>query len=790
MEKISYYIFLVFVFLLPLTFSPYQYVNFFFSKTILLSIIVLVGLFLVIFKIFKEGKYKLYWHPFFIVFLFIPLWYLFSSLFASNTHSSLFGTGLETDTTSFIGLLFLLTLIIIYFIKAKDKILITYFVFGVSYILFTIHQILRLFFGPNFLSFHIFLTTTSNTIGKWNEVAIISGIAALLSLLSVEFLRLSRAFKIFSYVILVLSTFLVAITNFDLLVEKSFSISFFSLIGVFALIFFVYFLSSTYENSKSDKEDSTKRKIPIASLVLLIISVIFTFGHSQIGSYIQNHFQISSYEERPTWKETMQVSLASIKQKPFTGYGPNNFKTSWVLNRPADVNLSPVWNDDFISGVSNITSTIVTLGPIGFIAWLIFLGFLIYLGFKSLFFKYKDKFSHYITVSSFLITLFLWIVSFTYVLTTVMLVMTFVFTGLFLASLMREGIIKEKTFTFENSKEKTFASILILVIVLVGSIFWFYASGVVLAANVYGSKGAVVLANATSDTDLNTAQDYYVKALRLDPSDAYLRAIANLNLSKAQYLVNNSSLSGDALRSEFINTYQNAYGASNDALKYDDSNYQNYIIRGSVSESIASLGAQTIEGSGIGDAYEDSKNYYHLAEKLNPRSPIIPLLLARLELTKKNFDNAKQEISNSLVLKPNYADAYILLSQIQLSQNDQKGAIDTLVSGSIVAPDSNLFFNLGLIYFSNKDYKNAVNAFEKSVILNQYYSNARYYLALSYYNEGRTDDALIQLEQIKLLNPNSTDIDSMITTFKAGNPVVVPNNDLNSTSTNSVNNGS
>lgn len=768
-ENFSFYLLILFTFLLPLLFSPTPSINFFFLKVIPLFVVTIVCLFLWIFKIFQEGRYKFSFHPFFLVSLFIPIWYLFSSFFATNLQTSLFGTGIETDTVSFIALLFIFAFLVVYFLRSKEKIFLTYLAFGASFIVLSVFQIARLFFGLNFLSFNIFLTTTANTVGKWNEMSIISGIALLLSLLSIEFLRPTKGFKIFSYVILALSIFLVAVTNFAVFSIGSFNITSFTIIGIFALVFFVYFLSSFYDELRNEPPTEklpAKKRIPIPSLIVLIISIVFTFGYVQIGSYIQNHFQISSYEQRPGWIWTENVAISTITQKPFTGYGPNNFQEGWTLNKPNNVNNTNSWNADYIAGVGNIPTTIVTTGPIGFIAWLSFLILFLMVGFKSLFFKYKDKFSHYLTVSSFLISLFLWLFSFIYVLTTVMIILTFLFTGLFFGSVIREGIIAERVFNFEQNRQKTFTSILFLVVILVGSLFWLYNFGKVFASTIYASKGSLLAASASDENGLLQAQDEYIKALKLVPSDIYLRAVTSINLSRAQLLLTNTTLSQDQLRTNFVGAYQNAYGAANDAIRYNDKSYQNYILRGGVSESIVGLGVQAVDGSGVGDAYQDAKSNYELAEKLNPLNPGIPLLLARLEATKKNFDVSKQYISQALALKPDFADAYLLLAQIQLGQNDTEGAISTLSAGSIVAPDSNLFFTLGTLQYNQKNYREAVDSLEKAVILNPYFSNARYFLALSYHALGRDSDAVIQLEQIKILNPGNADIDSIISTLQ------------------------
>jgi hypothetical protein len=704
-ENAVFYLILIFTFLIQLLFSPSQYVNFFYSKTIPLFVVTILGLFFFIFKIFKEGRYKITVHPLFFAGLFIPFWYLISGLFSVNRGKSLIGFGVESDTVSTIAVLFIFAFLVSYFIRAKDRIFLTYLAFSSSYLILATFHILRLFFGEKFLSFGLFVTTTSNTVGKWNEMAIMSSVAILLSLISIEFLKLSRNMKVLSYVVLVFSLFLLAVTNFPLIFFGVIQFSSFTLIGLFALVFFVYFLASSYEMTRKrtveeevGEEKLQKRRIPIASLVVLVISVFFTFASAQIGATLQNYFQVSSYEERPTWSWTASAGMESLKNKPLTGYGPNNFETAWAMNKPESINGTAAWNIDFMNAVGYIPMSLFTVGPLGLLGWLAFMGIFIFLGFKALFMKYKDRFSQYITISSFLIALFLWIIALIYVPTIVVLIMTFLFTGLFVGSLIQEQVINEKSFVFETSKAKTFASIMVLVVLLVGAIFWSYAVGQKYASTYFASKGAALYANAQSEEDLVNATGYYARAIGLSAQDAYLRAVSNISLARAGLVLNNNDLEQSQVQLNFTTQYQTALAAANDSITLDPYNYQNYLTRGSVAEAVISLG--------VPDAYQSAKQNYEQAQKLNSNSPLIAFMLARLE-------------------------------------------------------------------YSNQNYQSAVESFEKVVTTYPYYSNARYYLALSYYQVGRKDDAVTQLQQIKLLNPGNPDIDSLINSIQEGSPAPV-----------------
>jgi tetratricopeptide (TPR) repeat protein len=773
-EKISFFLLLAFTFLLPLVFSPAPYINFFYSKSLLFFGITFLTLFFFIFKVFKEGRYQLTTHPLFLTGLLIPVWYLISSFLSVNSSNSFMGLGIETDTLSFVSALFLFAFLISYLLRSKDKIFLIYFALASSYLFLAIFHILRFFFGPNFLSFNLFLSSTSNTIGKWNEMAIFSGVILLLSLLSIEFLKLARGFKIFSWILLGISTFFLAVTNFLLIAEYSFRVSFFTLIGIFALVFFVYFLSSSYEQSRKENEDlnnetRVKRRIPIASFIILLISIIFTFAYPQIGSYVSRTFGVSSYEERPTWSWTTLSSWGAIKNRPFTGYGPNNFNAGWNVNKPASVNNSVVWNNDFGTGVGYIPSTVTTTGPLGLILWLIFIALFKIMGVKALFMNYRDRFSHYLTLSAFLVSLFLWIVAILYTPTTVILILTFLFTGIFFGSMIREGVVKEKTLVFENSKQKTFISILFLVLILVGSIFWSYTLGQRFASTVYASKGAIQFANAQSEADLITAQNHYAEAIQLSAQDSYLRAISNIALARARIALSDEQVSVDQRRLNFISSYQTAFSASNGAINTNKSNYQNYLSRGAVSESLISLDEASRQSLNLSDQYQEAKSYYEQARAYNPTSPLIPLLLARLEAGRGNAEAATELINTALEMKPNYSEAFLLLAQIQFARNDAQTALNTLLTGSLVAPDPSIFFSLGTVQYNNRDYISASDSFSKAVSLDPLNIEIRAYLAYSFYNSGRVQDAIAVLNTIKQIDPRTeTEVNNLIGSFERG----------------------
>lgn len=677
------YLFVAVALITPIVFSPVAFLSFPFAKLIPFFLVVFFALFLWIVQSFNEGKFVIPGHPFFFAVLGVPLAYVISGIFSVNRAESFLGLGVEVGTVSFIAGLFLFMWLVSQFVRTKNKIFVSYVAIGVAFLVLAIFHTLRLFFGVDFLSFGMFTNIVSNTLGRWTDLAIFSGVAVILALTTIEFLRLDKLTKALSYAVLVLGLFLLSVSNFPVIVwgqTASASLGVFTLIGLFSLVFFVYFISASYDSARKKKTDEEgnevavgARKIPPASLVVLVISIIFTLGASPLQNVLAGYFKIEPVvETRLLWQPTAALSwstLTDLWYRPLVGYGPEQFSYKWLLNKPVGVNDSFVWNSSFDNGVGFIPSSLVTTGLIGLLAWLAFLSLFGYLGYKALFAKFKDSFSQYLTVSSFLVSLFLWLTQIFYTPSIFSFIMTFFFTGIFLGSLFREKVIKENEFVFENSKEKSFVSIMGLIILLVAVLFWAYKIGETVAASVYANRADVTLQTAQSVEDVEKSKLLLENAAALNSSDAYFRALANISLAQVNGILQDESTPVEELRTKFQNTFGQALNYARGAVVVNPKGYDNYITLGNVLESVVALN--------VPDAYENSKVAYEEARKLNPNSPVVPYLLARLEIDKNNIDGAKQKIGEALQLKPYYFDAIVLLGRIQIGEGKNADALTT-----------------------------------------------------------------------------------------------------------------
>ena len=689
------YSLIVLSFITPLIFSFSPLVSFSFAKEAPFFIFVFLGIFLLILQSFNQGKIVVPTHRFFIASLVVCAVYFLSALFSINQTTSLIGMGTEIETASFIIALFIFSFLISFFVRTKDKVFLTYIALGASFLFIAVFHTLRFFFGVNFLSFGIFTNIISNTLGRWSDLALFAGITTILSLTSLEFLKLNKLFKIAVYTILTFSLFILAATNFPIFIwgsGVSDSIGLFTIIGIFSLLFFVYFVSSSYEK-KDTAEKTFARRVPIASLIVLVISVVFTLGFLPLQNVFYTYFKVTPVSEaRLLWKPTADLSLGTLKSFPartLFGYGPNEFTYKWRLDKPVDINNTSIWNIDFADGVGFIPSTMVTVGLLGFIAWMGFFFFLLILGLRALFMKIKDPLSHYLTVSSFLVTLFLWITQIIYTPSIVSFIFTFLFTGLFIGSLFREGIIKEKEYVFDDSKAKSSVSIIFLIGVLIISMFWAYKIGEKMIASIYANKATLALSTATNIDDVEKAKVYLAEAATLDSQDSYFRTLANISLAEINTYLQDNTTPVDTLQAKFKDAFTQAFNFGTLAVSANNHNFDNYITLGNVLESVVALN--------VPQSYDNAKNAYLGAQKLNPKSPLVPYLLARLEVANKNPDNAKQYIGQALSLKPQYLDAAVLLGKIQYGEGDIKDALISFTFAQNIDP-------------TNKDIQATINA--------------------------------------------------------------------------------
>lgn len=679
----------------------------------------------------------------------LALAYTASALFSANQVASLGGTSLELGTLAFFLPSLILFALVPLVTKSQQQIFYSYATLLASFFIVSIFHVIRFIFGADALSFSMFTSATSNIIGKWNDLGIFFGLSAIISLITLERATLTKLFKVLVYICFVLSLVMLVVINFSPV---------WITLATLSLVFFVYKLSFGKE------EGGLGLRIPYHALAVLIISILFIFAGSKISGLISNALGTSQVEVRPSWAATLEISKSTLASDPVFGAGPNRFSTEWLAHKPVGINNTLFWNTDFNYGIGFVPSFLVTTGIVGFVSILLFIGLFIALSVKALLRSSGTQFSKYLVLSSLFASAYLWVFSVIYVPSATIWILTLVLSGLFVAALREDNIIAVKKVSVLNKPAASFVSVLLTILALIGAVSFSYFVTIKVLANIYFQKGIVVI---NTSNDIAVGEKHIAQAITLSPSDTYYRALSELYLVKINTLFQDTKITQSEAQTQFQQLLGTAIQSAQAAVSYDQTNYQNYLTLGRVFEAVVPL---NIEGS-----YENAKKAYESALSVNPESPEIYLVLARLEVAHKDNKAAKEFIAKALEKKNDYADAIFLLSQIQISENDVANAINSVSAVATLSPnDSGIFFQLGLLYYNQKNFKNAALALERAITLNPQYANAKYFLGLSYFENKDTARALEQFKGILVTNPDNEEVKAIITNLEAGKPLFTP----------------
>ncbi len=760
-QQVPFFVLLITFFLLPFFIIPSVTVPLALSKSTLLYGGIIISFIAWILLRLSDGKLNLPRNYFFLCFLLVPLATLISFILSPVKGVSFTGPLGGIDSLLTILSLFSLFFLVPSAFKTKNSIFSMYTALFLSFAVFGLFYVIRgisIMNGGNALSLGIFSSISENVLGKWNDVGIFSGAMLMLSMLTFYFLRPPAFSRAVLSLVTLIALALVILINFKVL---------WYLVGIFSLVFFVYTLISKKRGigeAAEGAEMSASRGVSKLSVVILIVSAIFVIdsfrtptetGLTPIAGSIVNTFSVNQLEVRPSWSSTMSVIASSVTENPLFGVGPSRFVNQWLAHKPSDVNSNLYfWDIDYTYGISLIPTFFVTTGVVGGVSWLLLILFFVYLGFKYAVRPHDDKVVRYLSISSFFTALFLWVVTFFYVPGLVVFALTFFFTALFIATIfLHEGFGLYSINVFGQSN-MAFVSVVALVLLLICGVTGGYVTAKNFFATRYFQKALA------SGADLTAVESYLNSARNLSSNDQYERASADFGIAKMRATIVSKGASAEVLQGEFREVLGSTIEHARRATEIDPTNYQNWVTLAGVYQELV----PAIDG-----AYREADLAYEEAIKLNPHHPGLYLLRARLEYSNENNGKTKEYLEQSLKEKENYAPAIFFRSQIESGEGKIKEAIASAEKASLIAPnDVGIFFQLGLLKYTNKDWKGAGLAFERAVYLNPSYANARYFLGLSYHRLNEIKAAIAQFEEIQKTNTDNEEIELIISNLKAG----------------------
>ncbi|PIQ69297.1 MAG: hypothetical protein COV90_02260, partial [Candidatus Tagabacteria bacterium CG11_big_fil_rev_8_21_14_0_20_41_11] len=231
----------------------------------------------------------------------------------------------------------------------------------------------------------------------------------------------------------------------------------------------------------------------------------------------------------------------------------------------------------------------------------------------------------------------------------------------------------------------------------------------------------------TAGGNIDEVDKLISRAAKFDRQDKYFRALSQVGLVKIQQLMNQTNLPKEDAQVQFQNLLAYSIGNAQNAVQANSLDYSNWMSLGQVYEAIIPF---KITGS-----REAALNAYKEAATRAPFDPIPLYTSARVEIQAGALKSARDFLISSIAVKSDFTPSIFLLSQVEAQLGNLEEAIIKTEQTRYLAPnDVGVLFQLGLLYYQDKNFESSRLAFERAVSLNPNYSNARYFLGLIYDN--------------------------------------------------------
>ncbi|MFT7507337.1 MAG: tetratricopeptide (TPR) repeat protein [Acidimicrobiales bacterium] len=744
--------------LLPLFFIPVLFAPFGYSKTLLIIVGVLVSCIFFSLSVLRSGSVRISAPWALTAFWGVAIVTSISALLSGDMFDSFIGETVGVQTAMFTILLAVTMSISSLFGQTKTTIMRLYILLTGSALVLGVFHLLRILFGADFMTFGVFISTTSTPLGGWNDLGLFFGLSILLSLVALEQLPLTKWGKILFSVVVGTSLLMLSVVNF---------FAIWIVLALVSLVQLMYTLTKERFTEQTlqiqGKEDVSMYSVTLSTAVL-VVSLLFIIGGSAVGGFVSNVTGVSYVEVRPSLEATVDIARSVYRENAFLGTGPNKFVDAWRLYKDPAINQTIFWATDFGSGHGYISTAFVTGGIFTIIAWFTFFGLFLMAGFRMLMRAvHVDRFWYFIGTSSFVAAVYLWGMSFIYNPGPVALLLAAVFTSIMFVAHGMLLATSERRFSITSNKRAGFILVGVVMLIIVASASTLYYTGRHYAS-VYSFSGAV--SNLGGEKTLKEVEQSIVDAYTVSSNDLYVRQFANYQLSKMNSLMNLAEATPEQ-QQLFESSAANGVNAAQLAKDSDPTDPQNWTTLGGVYSILAAAG---VEG-----AKDRASEAFANARALDPVNPTYSLLEGQLASRTGDTEGARASAIAAIQLKQNYTDALVFLSQLDIAEGKVEDAIVTTRAIISFEPKNPArYYQLGILESAAGNLENTIAAFEYAVLLDKNYANARYFLARAYIQNGNTGGALEQLNVVRDLNPENQEIAELISQLESGTTFETP----------------
>lgn len=516
---------------------------------------------------------------------------------------------------------------------------------------------------------------------------------------------------------------------------------------------------------------------------LFVIPLAFIFIRVPLFSSISIPLEVSP-SFSATWDIAIKVLKPGVVQGLF-GIGPGTFSYSYGTFHDSLINLTNFWTIRFGQGYSFLLTALSTTGGVGFLAILGIVVAGVFSVGRALLASYpRHPFAGGIIGGS----IFLVLAWFVYPANFALMLSAFILLGLAVGVTAPE----KETFLWgvRDVHWKTPWSVFLSslgIIFLLGATFGGIAYEVQRYRAALTSEHALTLIQQKGDLDGGIER--LTKAASLDSkNDQYHRFIAQARFLKIQNIISAAlgSAPSSSIQADFQREVSASIAALQQAIQLNPLESINFRTAGSIYETLIPF---------VPGADQSAVNSYTRAAQLEPVNPLIFAEIARVyvtiadtaqnlanqpqassdqskmynEMHARSLESATATLKRTIELKGDFATGHFLLAQVALRQGKTDEAIKNTENARRAAPqDIGILFQLGLLYYQNKQYSRAEEAFSSALALNENYSNARYFLGILLDRRGQKSEAIKQFEKILTFNPGNTEVQKILTNIRAG----------------------
>lgn len=767
-EKITKISIYILVFLMPIFFLSWTSDALDFNKQALFVLLVFISLFAWMIKTVFVRTFTINKSKVNIAIGILLLVYLASMIFSVSMYGSFWGWPEITSES----LLSIIGFVMLYFLVSncfsEKEIFTSCTLLTCSAGLALIYGILQMI-GLNIIPFSFAKNTVFNTIGSVGSLGFFA--ATLLPLFIVISIIAKKWWKALFLVNIVLTFIVLLLINYNLMWLMVLAGS--VLIVAFWII-------------KRNVFDGRWMFLPI---FFIIVSLFFVIFSPQVKWLPQNFLEISVSK-----KANVAIDVKALQSSPILGSGPGTFSYDFSKYRDKNFNENSFWNLHFNLGASKVLTSLATVGMLGFLALLSVMFLPIFYGVKYLIFntlnfdmpilkslktvspnvtedfkRSKSKVTMQKTSLIVAVLIVLIVETFGFFLYNSNVVMDFVYffsIGCLMALISKDN----KTYILKPSSLLTLAVTFIFTLVFIFGLGFLMLEGQRYLAEINYYRALSAFNNGQKDNAIK-----YVKIAASNNAnlDLYFRQLASFSLSKLQdeLFSPQGNISEEEKKKNITALVSDSINASNIAVNIGPKNVDNWSMKGYVCQNLAGF---------ITDAVECAIKSYDEAIILDPFNVYLLVQegnvylaeaanLPQDQLQNKNrlLSQAQDKFNKAIDLKKDYSLAYFqkaLASRLQQNVAEEANALDNAEKYS--PNDAGLALQIGLVYYQDKNWQKAQAEFQRALSILPNYTNALYYLGLTYDQQGQKDNAIHVFSKVLHSNPNNKNIQKILDNLK------------------------